>query len=150
LGVTGGNLALSTQFVSYKNVSLAGVGIPMIVAAADLTARSAVGTICTYIPGTTGTFMIGGYLNVTAIATNTIQFQVSYTDENSNSTVVTFQTSGAIITTVLGTITATGNNSFFPLQFRCKGGSAITVQTANIVSAGSNTFDVGASIIQIS
>ena len=111
---------------------------PQMVANADAAAQSAAGSISTYTPIATGSFMIAPYLNVTAIATNTIQVQVTYTDENSTAQTYSYTA-----------LSAAGNAAYSPIIIRAKLGTVITVKTNNPVSGGTNTFDAGSQIIKL-
>lgn len=116
-----------------------------IVASADLTAQAAGGTITTYNTASTGTYRVGGYVNVTAIVTNVITLKVTYTDENSGSVTqiipLTLAATGAVSTTA----TIVGNNSATDIQIRVKTGTTITVLTT-ATGVGSETFDTGVTI----
>jgi hypothetical protein len=108
---------------------------------ADLTAQTTTGTVYTFTApsAVTPTYQIGGYLNVTAIATDTIKLQVSFTDENSNAITLDLIPIGA----ASPTITTTGTYVYPSFNIHSKAASAITVKTALVVSGGSITFDAG-------
>ena len=110
---------------------------------ADLTAQTTAGTVYTFnsVGGSVSTYQIGGYLNVTAIATDTIKLQVSFTDENSNAITLDLIPIGA----ATATITTTGTYVYPSFNIHSKASSAITVKTALVVSGGSITFDAGGS-----
>jgi hypothetical protein len=108
-------------------------------ASADLTAQSAAGNITTFTVGAaTATFNISAYLNVTAISTDVIQVQVTYTDENNTSQTVSYTTINSIT-----------DSNYNPVTIRAKNGTVITVKTNLTVGAGSVTFDAGARITQL-
>lgn len=108
-------------------------------ASADLPAQSAAGNITTFTVGAaTSTFNISAYINVTAVVTDIIEVQVTYTDENSAAQTVTF--------TTLNTIS---DSAYNPVTIRAKNGTVITVKTTLTVGAGTITFDAGARISQL-
>lgn len=113
--------------------------IPLTQASADLTAQTSAGNITTFTVGaSTATFNISAYLNITAVSTDVIQVQVTYTDENSNSQTVSFTTLSSI-----------SNSTYSPVTIRAKNGTVITVKSNLTVGAGSITFDCGARITQL-
>lgn len=115
---------------------------------ADLTGQTgAVGTVTSFaVPGSGSfnTFVVGGYLTVTAVSLDVIQLQVAYTDETNTSRTQSFFVQGA--TTGIST---TGANGYSPMQIRVKQGTTITVSTILTTGTGSITYDVGASISQL-
>lgn len=105
----------------------------------DITAQTTAGNITTFTVGaSTATFNISAYINVTAVATDVIEAQVTYTDENSASQTVTF--------TTLSTVS---NSTYSPVIIRAKNGTVITVLTTLTTGIGSITYDAGARIIQL-
>lgn len=112
---------------------------PIIQASNDLQAQTSAGNITTFTVGaSTATFNISAYLNVTAVSTDVIQIQVTYTDENSVSQTVSFSTINSI-----------ADSSYNPVIIRAKNATVITVKTNLTVGAGTVTFDAGARIIQL-
>jgi hypothetical protein len=116
------------------------------VASGDFTAQTANKTIATFTIGaSTAYFRVNGYINVTAIATDVIQLQVVYTDENNTARTAIFYSQG---TTTPG-LSTIGNSSFPALDIRCKNGTTITVSATLTTSLGSITYDCGARIQQL-
>ena len=114
-------------------------------ATADLTAQSAAGNITTFTVGaSTATFEIKAYLAVTAISTDIIETQVTFTDENNTAQTANFYMQGA--TSQL--ISTTGYVPYPPMIIRAKNATVITVKTTLINSSGSITYDAGARIVQ--
>lgn len=134
------NVTFPGKVTSYKGISTAGFGLSPVVASADTTGQtSAVNPVCTFTPGSNGTFEVGGYLTVTAVATDVITLEVTYTDEtNTGRTLI-----------LLSGISTTGVNNASSMTIRAKAANAITVKTVLTVSSGSITYDVGAWIRQI-
>lgn len=113
----------------------------------DLTAQTTVGTVTSYaVPGSGsfGTFEVGGYINTTAVTTDVIVLQISYTDENNTSRTQNLYVPGA--TTGVSTVSS---NGFPTVTLRVKQGTTITVATLLTTSGGSITFDAGAKISQL-
>lgn len=139
-------------FVPLSSISLAN-SIPTNTGAVDLRNQTTVGNIVTYSfpPGSSnGTFMVGGYINVTAIATNIIQFQVVYTDEtNTVHTRVLCGQNGNNITNAT-TVATVVFQSFYPIYIRVLAGTTITISTINLTNTGTNIFDTGGFITQLS
>jgi hypothetical protein len=108
----------------------------------DLTGQSAaITSLVSYTPAATGTFEVGGYVNITAVVTDVLAMQVVYTDENG---------SGPYTINLLAGIATTGNNSAPATPFRCGGGTSITVKVTLSIGGGTVTFDAGAFIRQVS
>ena len=116
-----------------------------IVAHADSTARTkAVTSLCTYTSAGLHTYRVGGYINTTAIVTDVIQVQVSYTDENGTPQTVILRNNqtgagGLSVSTV-------GNFPLLDMDIRVFDGSTITIKTVFTVGGGSTTYDVGGNI----
>jgi hypothetical protein len=122
-----------------------GGGFPVVVSFANLTAQTgAVSSICAYTPATTGTFRVCGYVNITAISTDVLEMQVTYTDENAASQTLTLYPPGATV----GTLGSTGDFPLAPATIRCNA-SPITVKTILSTSGGTVTYDTGAVIEQL-
>lgn len=112
--------------------------VPLNQASANLTGQTAAGNITTFTVGAaTATFNVSAYVNVTAVSTDVIQAQITYTDENNTSQTVSF--------TTLNSVT---NSTYSPITIRAKNATVITLKTNLTVGAGSITFDAGGSIIQ--
>jgi hypothetical protein len=113
--------------------------VPIIQANNDLTAQTTAGNITTFTVGSsTATFNVSAYLNVTAITTDVIQVQITYTDENNTAQTVS-----------LANISAIGNSTYSPVTIRAKNGTVITAKTNLSTSGGTITYDAGARIAQL-
>lgn len=120
------------------NIETVTISSPTIQASANLIAQTAAGNITTFTVGaTTATFNISTYINITAVATDVIQAQITYTDENNTAQTVSF--------TTLSTVT---NSTYSPVTIRAKNGTVITLKTNLTTGIGSITFDAGGTIIQ--
>lgn len=143
----------STYDVITRNTStgvlekVASSNLSWIQASADLTGQTAANSsIATFTVGaSTGTFRVGGYLTVTAVVTDVINFQVVWTDETNTSRTQTYSPMG----TTSPSVSATGAYPFSPVEIRAKNGTTITVQTVLTTGVGSITYDVGATIQQL-
>lgn len=131
----GGNAATVTNGV-YK------------VASANLTGQTTVGNVLTYTTTATGTFEISSYLNITAISSESVTLQVTYTDENSNANTTTIPIVSQTNAVFSSSATVVGNRPALPITIRALTGTVITVLT--ITSGGGTvTFDAGATITQL-
>lgn len=120
------------------NIETVTISSPTIQASANLIAQTAAGNITTFTVGAaTATFNISAYINITAVATDVIQAQITYTDENNTAQTVSF--------TTLSTVT---NSTYSPVTIRAKNGTIITLKTNLTTGIGSITFDAGGTIIQ--
>lgn len=136
-----GTVGTDAIVVSHSGVlgTIASSSVPQNQASADLTAQSAAGNVTTFTVGaSTATFNISTYINVTAVAVDVIQGQITYTDENNTAQTVS-----------LANISAIGNSTYNPVTIRAKNGTVITVKTNLTTGAGSITFDTGARITQM-
>jgi hypothetical protein len=142
-------ILIAKSVSSYNAVSTAGAGLIPIYANGNITAQTTAQTICTYTPAVTGTFQIGSYMNITALALDVAQLQVSYTDENSNATtqVIPLVASGSAVAAFTFTATATGNNVGQSITIRASA-AAITLKVVLTTSTGSITYDAGGYIAQ--
>lgn len=124
------------------------LGIPKVVASADLLAQTAavssVTTVTSPNDGVNHTYSVGAYASITAISAGTLTVQYSFTDENNTARTLSFFAMGL---TSAG-ITTTGFDSFPPGTIRCKPNTAVTVKTT--FTGVSITYDVGGYITQIS
>lgn len=98
----------------------------------DLTGQTTAGTIMsTTSAATTGTYVVDGYLNVSAISADTIQVQCTYTDENNMTQTVSFSN-----------VSSVGNTDFHT-TIRVKASTTITLKTNLSTGGGTITFDAG-------
>lgn len=99
----------------------------------DITAQTAAGNVTTVTSAVSNsTYDVGGYINVTAVATDVIQAQITFTDENNTSQTIS-----------LASISAVGFNSIGVQTIRVKASTTITLKTNLTTGIGSITFDAG-------
>lgn len=121
-------------------------GIPFS-SANDITGQTTAATITAFtVGGSDASFMVTANLNITAIAVDVIQTQVTYTDEtNTGRTLVMY---GMGLTSA--GLTTTGVSNYSPVaEIRAKAGTTITVATNLTTSAGSITYNAHATIIPL-
>lgn len=126
--------------------------LPQIVKTQQLLAQTSIDTVTSYTTTDTGTFVLYGTLDVTAIATNVIRWQITYTDIHSNviTAVTSFTPQISGTATNLASVSATGSYGVLPYTIRAMSGTTIYIATINSTGGGTNTFDVGATIVRIS
>lgn len=114
-----------------------------IVASADLTGQTgAVSSVATTTPGANGTYRVGVYATITAVALDVLNVQVDYTDETNTARTQTFVPVGL----TSPNLSAVGASVFPTLDIRAKSGVAITIKTTLVTGTGSITYDVGGTI----
>jgi hypothetical protein len=117
-----------------------------VVAASDITAQTTAQTLATYTPAAaSGTFRCGGYVRITAIATDVLQLQIGWTDETSTAQTLSLVPAGA----ATANLAATGTYQFSPVDVRGKIGIAVTVKVILSTGGGSVAYDAGGSIMQL-
>lgn len=120
--------------------------VPIMQATADLTAQSAAVSVTTFTVGaSTATFNLSGYINITAVTSDVVELQATYTDENNTSQTANFFTQGA--TSAL--LSSIGNSAYPPMVIRAKNATVITIKTVLTTSIGSIAYDVGGRIQQL-
>ncbi len=106
-----------------------------------IAAQSATATVATYIAPVTAQYRIGAWANITAISANTLQFTVTFTDENGASQSLSMFPVGKTVASFAGI-------AFWSMQamdIYVNGGTLITI-AASVGGAGSITYDAGSSI----
>lgn len=115
----------------------------------DFTAQSAanatVVTVTSPNDGNKHTYRIGAYANITAVATDVLNVQMTYTDENGTSRTQSFFPMGL----TSASLATTGAYSFPCTNIRVNPNTAITVATILTTSIGTITYDVGGTIEQL-
>lgn len=123
--------------------TVTGSNLGSIVASADLTGQTvAVASVATYTPGADGTYRIGVYVTITAVALDVLNIQVDYTDETNAARTQTFVPAGL----TSANLSAVGASIFPEINIRVKNGVAITIKTVLITGTGSIQYDVGCQI----
>lgn len=151
-----GNTTTAKQFLTQTGTgsasavpawgAIAASDIPFLGTSANLTGQNAaVASVATLTPTATSTYQVSPYLNVTAIATDVIEVQVTYSDENSAAQTLTFFPMG--LTSAL--VSTTGPANYPVATIRAGTGSAIVVKTTLTTSIGTIAYDVGANIQRI-
>lgn len=143
----------NTGTILFPKITVNGKGlitaVSSLIVTKDLVTQSAavasVATTITPNDGTTHTYDVGGYLTVTAISINTITLQVAWTDENAASQTASFFAEG----TTTAAVGATGSFPFPSMVIHCNPNTSITIKTT-VVGVGSETYDVGGYILQLS
>lgn len=130
--------SMSGLLIKYNNVNTSGYGTWVIRARNNQSAQTTGQTICTFTPGATGSFIVTGYLNITAVSLDVIKITVTYKDENGASQTLT----------PLSGLAAIGNNGFTTGEIRCNN-TVITVASTLTTGTGSITYDQGAGITQV-
>lgn len=148
-----GLVSSTSQIVTYRGISTAGFGVPAIFGSGRSTAQTAaVASVAAYtVGGADGSFEVWPNVNVTASTTNSITVTCTYTDENNTSRTITFSFVQNGVPAPIQTITnVTGVGAYagMPLRVRCKAATTITVATTGTFT--SVTYNVEASIMQIS
>jgi hypothetical protein len=118
-----------------------------VVAAGDLTGQTgAVAGVTSFTsPASNGTYRVGGYVTITAIAVDALNLQVSYTDETSVVRTQTFFMQG-LTSANLATV---GAFTFPTMDIRVKASTTITILTTLAIGGGTLTYDVGGTIEQL-
>lgn len=120
-------------FTSLKGITVAGYGVPVIVAASRVTAQSAANTsISTFTVGAAdGSFEVSANMNVTASTALATTLTCTYTDESNTARTMVLpieQLSGSFI--AAGAITGTGAWETPVMHIRAKAATAITILTS--------------------
>ncbi len=89
-----------------------------------------------------GTYRVGAYVNITAVVTDVLQLQVTYTDQNSVGQTVTLYPVGS----ASANLALVQVYTFPVITIRVKMGTAITVLTILSVGGGTIAYDAGATI----
>jgi hypothetical protein len=126
------NVTVAKKVIAMNGVSLAGYGVPAIVASARVTGQTAANaSIATYTVGASdGTFDVSGIVNVTAATAISGGIYCSYTDETNTSRsaqLLLTKEDGA----VYGAFVTTGVWHSLQMTIRAKASTAITVYTSS-------------------
>lgn len=121
----------------------------LLVTSADLTGQSAavssVVSVTSPNDGNKHTYRVGAYTTITAVATDVLNTEVTYTDETGTARTQLFYPMGL----TSASLAATGAYSFPCTNIRVNPNTAITVKTVLTTSIGTITYDVGGTIEQL-
>lgn len=108
-----------------------------------LTSQTTAQNICTYTtPASDGSYLLSGYVTITAVAVDILNLQVTYTDETNTSRTQTFFPQGL----TSASLAATGAYFFPSSMIRVKASATITLKVVFATGTGSVTYDAGGSI----
>ena len=125
-----------------NNITISGglinaVNMPTVKNSTSLLSLTTATTVTAYTTASGGMFEVAGFITVNAVATNVINFQVTFTDTHGLKTVT------------YPSMSTTGYNSATKSTFVAIAGSVITVSTVLTTSIGTINYDVGATIIKV-
>lgn len=146
-----GNLDVGAKITAYNQLTTAGLGVPVIVAAATATAQSAANaSIATYTVGAAdGVFEVSMEMFVSAVTTLVTTMTCTYTDAGSNARTMILpvqQLAGSFI--AAGAVTGTGVWETPVMKIRAKASTAITLLTSAGTFTGV-TYSASGAILQI-
>lgn len=89
--ISGGNMTVGAKVTSYNGITTAGLGVPVTVASANITAQSAAATITSFATAAADSdFEVMCQLNASAATSLSAPFQCTYTDVNNVAKTLTF------------------------------------------------------------
>lgn len=120
---------------------------PILVADADSVAKTTAVTLLSYTTPNDGiahSYDASGYLNITAISADAIEFRTTFTAEDNSSQTLKFTAQG------LGNnFSIVAYDGFSPLRIHAKANTSITIQTVLTTGIGSITYNAGGTILKI-
>jgi hypothetical protein len=121
--------------------------LPASVASNNLAGQTAANnSIIVYnTPAADHTFQINAYCTITALVTDVLICNVTYTDESNTARTYTFFPQG----TSTGNMTSTGTYAFSTIAPRCKASTTITLTTSLVTGTGSITYNVGGTVVEV-
>lgn len=119
--------------------------LPSVEASNDVTGQSGPALVVNTAEGS-GHYRVGGYVNITAISGDTLQLQLSYTDETSTIRSIILTPQGA----ASPDLSSVAVYLFPSVTFRITGASTILLEVIQTVSGGSNTWNAGGVIERLS
>lgn len=121
----------------FKGVSVVGLGFPINRAQNRLTGQTAAVTVTSFKPSGTAVEQAeaGGWIDITAYTSGTINLEVSYTDGTGTARVVTIASASAL-----------GPSDSGVVHFDVTEGNTITLETAGTFTA---TYNVGGTIFEL-
>lgn len=121
------------KVTSYNSTTTAGIGLPPMVFFASTTGATGAITYGSYQPTATSTLMVGADVNILAVATDVINYRVSWTDEY-----------GQAETINSSSLSSVGFNSIGPYTITVKGGAGVIFSTVLTTGIGSITYNTRA------
>lgn len=113
--------------------------IPLTIINNDLTAQSAnIGIDSITTASSNETFEVGGYIDITAVTTDVITVNVTYTDEANTAHTLTLASAG-----LLTSFNSISDNPLLTMSFRAKASTKIALRATLTTGIGSITFAVG-------
>lgn len=141
--INSASLTASQAVFTDASKNLISANVSQIVAGADVTAQTAANaSIATFTTSAVGVYRVGGYVKITAIATDVLEMQVTYTDPDGTAQTENFFVQGA--TSAL--LNTTGNYAFPTKDIQVNAGVAITIKTILTTGLGTITYKAGGTI----
>lgn len=125
----------TTKAVSYAGDSLAGNGLVGVMASGTQTGQTGSSTLCTKTTPVSGSYEIGGYIDVTAFTLGTVALQVAYNDGVGASKTLTVPVT-SLAGVVAASIGATGDFSALTIGIRTDGSASIVVKVTATAFTG--------------
>ena len=131
--ISGAGMTVGSTIGSYNGLTTAGLGVPVIVASANITAQTAAATITSYAnPATDADYEVGAQMSVTVSTTLVTTLTVTYTDVSNTSRTMILpvaQLAGSFI--AAGAITGVGAWESPRMHIRAKASTTITILVAS-------------------
>lgn len=145
--ITAGAFSTTLTATANTNITLPISGtLDAIQASNDVVTQSAANaSIATYTTTAAGSYRVGGYVKIASIATDIIEAQVTWTDENGTSQTDNFAIQGS--TSPL--LSTTGFYAFPTKDIRVNSGGVITYKVILQTSGGTVSYDAGGTITKL-
>jgi hypothetical protein len=135
--------------VSMVGMTSSGILVQTQNANGNLVAQTAAVTLASVTAqANSSSYHVSGYLNVTAVATDTIELEVTYTDENNVAQTKILNRDDGVTSGVGQLVSTTGDYSFITSDIHAKSGTVVILKTILPTSSGSITYDGGGNIRQ--
>lgn len=126
------------KVTTYNGLTTTGQGVSPIVAENEVDGTTTAATILTYTPTATTTLEAGGFLNVTAVVTDVLNYRLTWTDENGASQTQNFVAQGL----TSASISTTGYIPFPSASaFRVAANTQVKLAIVFTTGIGSVTYD---------
>lgn len=135
------NTTISTTKYTDDAVAVLKGTSPQTVASFSQTGKTNVGSLISYTPPVDGYYNLDGVIYVSSITTNTIRIRYEWTN-------VSGQTVSAVSATVSSAVPANNNGTTIVARIYAKGGVPINITTENVVSVGTQTYDVALALVK--